>query len=460
MRVDKEELVKMIEEVLEEQDDFIPKIQNRGDVAEGLLGAAIVARYLKGGDPVDIADVESVLDNLAGTAAIPMKSKKGKEAKGKIKKTWKSGTIKRNDDTEDEIEFTVALPEAAFQSLVDPTRRPRLQGTPTPDKPGDKPVKQPNIYGSVVKYANAAVALKASVDEMNDQKSSLVTILSDGVSDQKGTKVDLYVYKTTDGKKEYLERLGKLSLKALGTKQIGQIGKTWACTRAEDTDECLNSRGIYDLMKQMFGITLSDELAAEYKQGLAPGSTKEEGKAVVTKVFQEALPLIQAKYAKDAPDEVVEFKKGLARAIKYEVQLKEEGVILVHLENDDYKELDFNTIEDKIGEVDIEVEGKLTGGVPYLYVIDAAHKLRLLNIRPKIRAGEVKIYIEKEKGLVELLKISEEESSEEETGRSDLGGHFASALGSGVFKEQKHLTNPPLTAKMLQEMIDDLLSKE
>jgi hypothetical protein len=272
-----------------------------------------------------------------------------------------------------------------------------LQGGKTPDKEGDKPKKQPNLYGAVAKYANSANVIETVSDEMMDGISSLVRIVSDGVSDQKGTKVDLLVYK--DDKK--LKRIGSLSLKALGTKQMGQIGKGWKNLKGEG-----GSRGIYDLMKALFGIELPDSLAATYSESMKPGRSKEETAAGVKTVFEEAAKLAGKKFAADAANEDMEFKKGLARAIRYEAALEDEEVYLVHLGDDDYKELDFSIIEDKLGEIDIEVSGKFTGAIPYIYVTDETNNLKLLQIRPKIRASEVKIYVEKEKGLVKLLNIA------------------------------------------------------
>jgi len=253
------ELEKVVEDFLQEGENLskIPKIENRGDVAEGLLGAALVARFLKGKETsgVSTEDIEKVLDDLNAGASIPIMKKSGKVAKGKVKKTWNSGPIKRDNGTEDQIEFTVALNEAAFFSLVDPVRRPRLQGVAQNEKVGGKikKVKQPNLYTAVAKYANSAPVIKAAMDEQWDTISSVVKIISDGVSDQKGTKVDLLVYK--DDKK--LARLGSLSLKALGTKQLGQLGKGWRGAEGK-------SRGIYDLMVALFGITLPEDLSEQY----------------------------------------------------------------------------------------------------------------------------------------------------------------------------------------------------
>ena len=63
---------------LKEAEEFVPKIDNRGDVAEGLLGAALVARYLKSAEEdsnVTEKDIENVLDQLNGTDAIPIMKK-------------------------------------------------------------------------------------------------------------------------------------------------------------------------------------------------------------------------------------------------------------------------------------------------------------------------------------------------------------------------------------------------
>jgi len=428
--------LKELEKMILEQEEFIPKIQNRGDVAEGLLGAALVARYLKGPEEendVTTEDIEKVLDQLVATESLPVLNKKGEPATGKTKKTWTSAPLKREDGTADVIEFTVALNDGPFSSLTNPQQRVRLQGGRTPDKPGEKPKKQPNLYGAVAKYVNSANVIETVLDEMVDGISSKIRIISDGVSDQKGTKVDLLVYKDD----KLLKRIGSLSLKALGTKQLGQIGKSWG-----NLPEGEGSRGIYDLMKSLFGIELPDNLAGPYAKAMEPGAEIKETQNAVKEVFKVAAKMASEKFAKDAANEDMEFKRGLARAIRYEAALQDEDVFLVHLDDDDYKELDFREIEDKIGELDIEVSGKFTGNIPYIYVDDVNNKLRLIQIRPKIRASEVKIYVEKEKGLVKLLDISKPGT----TGRS-------------AREVNEDLTITKITYKMLEQMVEEAIKK-
>ena len=95
-----------------------------------------------------------------------------------------------------------------------------------------------SLLKSSVAYANSKQVLDASQAIMVDNNPSKIRVLSDGVGDQKGTKVDVRIF--MDGQEI---DIGRISLKAGGTKLLGQIGKKWEAMAGE--------KGMF---KVMFGV--------------------------------------------------------------------------------------------------------------------------------------------------------------------------------------------------------------
>jgi hypothetical protein len=362
------------------------KVKNRGDVAEGLLAAAATSRFRKGEASVTEDDVERELSEL---------DSKGKDVLNTEKKLGKERTykIKRKDGTTDTIKLAVILARVNFEDLMNPSKREHVR----------------DLVKSVVKYANSKNMISQSMEFAMDGESTKVDVVADGVGDQKGTKVDVRIL--NDGKEL---PLGRISLKAGGTKQLGQIGKGWAAEGEK------SSRGIRDLFKSLFNADIGDDLKEEYQEAIASQDREAIGNAIAN-VYEAAFDTINSMYERDDPDEFATFLKILAKGIKHEAVLEEEGVNLIHLDKGDFEQLDFSEIEKKFGDLDIDVEvdfddpgGAYDENLPYLRIFNAASGKNLLSVRSKIRINdknklkEFRHYVQKEKGLIDLLKVAKE----------------------------------------------------
>lgn len=360
------------------------KVKNRGDVAEGLLAAAATSRFRKGEADVSEADVEAELKELDSTGNDVMNTEKklGKEI---------SYTIDRKDGTKDTIKLAIILARVNFEDLMNSEKREHVR----------------DLIRSVVKYANSKNMISQSMEFAMDGESTKIDVVADGVGDQKGTKVDVRIL--NNGKEL---PLGRISLKAGGTKQLGQIGKGWAAEGKK------SSRGIKDLFKSLFNADIGDDLKEAYQEAIASQDREAIGTAIA-EVYEAAFNSINSMYERDDPDEFAEFLKILARGIKHEAVLEEEGVNLIHLDRGDFEQLDFSEIEKKFGDLDIDVEvdfddpgGAYDEKLPYLRIFNAATGKNLLSVRSKIRINdknklkEFRHYVQKEKGLIELLKVA------------------------------------------------------
>ena len=148
---------------------------NRGDAAEGILGAALVAKFanrpksLKDKNaPITVAMIDHVLDEF-------FKVNRMIEFKVKdivaVKSTYAT----------DVIEFSIALPEAAAMLLSKKQNRSVVK----------------DLYDSAILYVEKTWTDDVIKFALNGQIDT-VRILSDGVGDQKGTKADIKV--TINGK--------------------------------------------------------------------------------------------------------------------------------------------------------------------------------------------------------------------------------------------------------------------
>ena len=352
-------------------------VRNKGDVAEGILGAAVAASFLSGDQKISIAEAEALLEELA----------KQQDTNRSEKQTSKALTkkVERPDGTVDEITLDIRLAKVNFDDLMDPRKRGELT----------------SLFKSAVAYANSGEVLEASQAIAVDNNESNITVLSDGVGDQKGTKVDVRIF--MDGKEI---PIGRISLKAGSTKQLGQIGNKWEAM-AGDTG----------MFKVMFGVKPDPSLEQEWTKVLTDPSLRntENVKKVAYKIYESATEKIKRYLAGDDEDQELKFFETLARGTRYQAVLEEKGVRLIQLSGGTFKVLDFDKLEDVLTNVDLDVrlqkESSRGGLSPKIIIFDRENNSDLVSMRVKVEGGgkTVRHYIEKQDGLVKLINIAKQE---------------------------------------------------
>ena len=380
-------LKEMFESELTEKavnDPNVKQFGNLGDMAEAILGAAIVAKFKTPKSQVTTASIIEILNQLP-----------------KITKSYSQSVVRQvlrvSSTKNDDIIFTIGLATINYMSLHNQEAMNRANG----------------ILQSAALFANSTQVSDYALKAYNDPKKNIINISSIGTENQKGTKVDLKV--DYDGQ---IVPWGKLSLKAGGTKQLGQIGKGWeAGVKA--------SRGIVDLFRGLFGIELDSSLRAPYAKAIGTG-TYEDAVKVIQEVYWDAYQKISDRFD-GGPKELQDFLSTLASGIRYEAYLDEQGITLLQLGNNTFKTMDFNKLvqimKDENLNVEIEVNYNKEGQVPKLYMnlwIDGEAYGPIVSVRPKIRKnektggiGEFRHYVEKEAGLVKLINTSHDYSSQE-----------------------------------------------
>ena len=167
--------------------------ENKGDLAEPLLSAAVVAKLIKRGtdsvEDITVDDLKKALNQAIATGSQVYKVKD------------------RNSKISDTIEFKVAIRGPAMQFLRSEGFWPKMT----------------NIAQSAVHYANSGQIDKYADYFYKNGKADLIKVDSDGLSDQKGRKTDIDAFVAgPDGKMRPLKGLA-ISLKA-GSDTIGQVG--------------------------------------------------------------------------------------------------------------------------------------------------------------------------------------------------------------------------------------------
>ena len=355
-------------------------VRNKGDVAEGILGAAVAASFINGDEKISTASAEALLEELNAQADFSTSDKQ--TAKVLTKK------IKREDGTVDEISLDIRLAKVNFDDLMDSKKRSELS----------------SLFQSAVGYANSDEVLTASQAIMVDNNPTKIRVLSDGVGDQKGTKVDVRIFMD-----EQEMDIGRISLKAGATKQLGQIGKTWEAMAGD--------KGMF---KVMFGVQPDPALEQKWVEVTTNPElrTTDNIKNVAFEVYSDAHNKIKSLLAGDVVDEEMEFIQRLASGVRYQAVLEEKGVRLIQLSKGDFKVLDFSKLEEVLTDVDFDVtlqkESSKGGISPKIIIYDKKSGGQLISMRVKIEGGgkTIRHYIEKEDFLVKLINVAKKSSEE------------------------------------------------
>jgi len=369
---------------------------NQGDVAEGILGAAIYARFMYPDRLVTTDDIRAVLNSIAqiGSGSNPKKSE----------------AILRGTVGEDKVNFKVALAPSNFAALISTN--------------GETMEKLLPLYKSSAAYVNNEKIVDLAGSPDFDPKPNTVDITSDGVSDQKGTKVDVKV--EIDGK---IVRLGNISLKTLSN-TMGQTGKSW---NAQDKKG--RKTGIVPFFQAAFGVRPSSEDGKEYNDAIsaymdlsynADNTKTDEANAVRTagaEVYKDIVQQVSNFRAvkadgEDNPavsDKEAQFIENVVNGIKNAVTKGDDSVKLLSFGGGNYKLLDLTTLGDAMRDYNLKVSMP-DESVPRILITaeGEGETLVFIQIRMKLESKpNVRHYFEKKPGLDKIFAIANEKAKED-----------------------------------------------
>ena len=330
---------------------------NLGDMSEGIVGAAIAARFIYKNRNINAANVYGVLYGMGAPRNYP--GKKGKY----VERMFKS--LNENKKVSDDVKFYLSLAEVNMTAVLDPT---------------NKKLIEPYVR-SAVRYANSTNVKKWSKLLYENNRYDKIDVISDGLGGQTTTKVDVYV--EVDGKPIDI----RVSLKAGDVKQFGQVSGV----------EFEKQEKLWDTTFG-FGSEIKN-LKSKYEQLITQNKIPEAVNLVYGKVAE--------RFNKKSADDNV--KRTLAESIKYFATLNEDNVTLLQVGNDAAKLYTFDQIYDGIKNMTLTATiqtGK--SGLPTMFINDATTNQPLIQYRVKQEfksngAPYIRNYVEKQTVLGQLI---------------------------------------------------------
>ena len=473
MKLTDEMLKRVIDEViLDEEEKKKRSTINFGNVAEGILAAAMAQRFVDGDQDVAADEVYDTINDLEKRG-----SKSGNTKRTRYEMEWEiersPGVIGcppapgRAKAVPDVLRLIIGLDQKDLDALFLGAKK-KLSDVPSkPGKMSDQ-AQFDGLVNASVAHSNAEMPSFAKTWECNEVRDE-IWVIADGIGDQSGTKTDVVVkYKAEDGDMKFVpdSTFGKISLKA-GSAQMGQAGSLFSASGDEDGD------GIKELMGRIFSVKLKNPKSVGYdkvyhafqKADALDQEARDQLGAMLEKVYGQAYKQIARVFTNATPEEDAEWLLHLGQGIQNAAALAEKGVYLVNLDRVKglFSQINFDDIEEvfkKTGaDMQVRYDGyyaKEGGGTkwPNIQIFwcpagsDCEDKasLQIVKTRAKVEDREnskgekqkrLAHYIEMGSGLKQLIKQARK-----------------------LNETKEHLTPTTLSYNMLSEMIENLMSEE
>ncbi len=342
---------------------------NLGDMAEGVVGAAITARFIYKNRNINSQLVYGVLRSLAKSGTTNYPGKKGKQ----VERTFKSANA--NPKIMDDVRCFISLAEVNMMALLSKSNEALLK----------------EYVDSAVKYANSANVKKWSKLVYENNRYDKIEVLSDGLGGQKTTKVDVSV-KITNDKGELLPVDILVSLKAGDVKQFGQV----AGAEFEKQEE---------LWERLFGYKNTiKSLKNQYNKLMFTDKQPDEA---VYLVYQKVNQQLNQDLSGNKSEEII---KKLSSAINYFATLNEDYVSLVQVGGGKAKVYKFDDIYQKISNRNYRSSIKTgASGLPTIIVSSNNQDLIQFRVKQEFKPDGrpyIRNYVEKLSLLGDLLAES------------------------------------------------------
>lgn len=347
------------------------KIANKGEIVEGIYGAATMARLIKRpNESITPDDVYAIINELPN---MPQG--------GSVKKSANEVT----SDISDNFELIVKLKPQPYADLKNTAKIKAMMG---------------GIVKSVVNFVNNETIPRYAKLFSENGRPDTVSVVSDGISDETGTKTDVrLIYTDAEGKVHRdLVKYGQ-SVKVGSVKQFGQVGGG----AASDSLETRFSK--LELLWDKFGIDIGD-LKTRFTQSNRIEDAYEY-------VYDQAAARLKDELAGSNENKESEFLKKMVQGIKFFATLNDDNVNLIQFTEKGYYVLDFKKLDRLFKQgLDLDVivqKGKVKGSdinLPKVTIIDKNTGTPFLSIRMyRAGTGYIRNYIEKEKGMVAMTKV-------------------------------------------------------
>ena len=333
---------------------------NLGDMAEGVVGAAITARFIYKNRNITPQHVFAVIRKLGVPQNYP--GKKGKYVEAFFK------SVNEDPKVVDDVKFYLSLAEVNMEALLNP---------------GNAGIIRPYVM-SAVRFANSNTVTKWSKLLYENNRYDSIVVNSDGLGGQTTTKVDVFV--TVNDKPVDI----KVSLKAGDVKQFGQVSGIEFEKQTRLWDKTFGFGNELKSLESGY-----DKLVGENQAGQA-----------VSLVYNKVVSLFNNKFRTQNNEQLV---RTLANSIKFYATLDEDNVVLLQVANDAAKLYSFDQIYDAIKDLDLSASittGKT--GLPTLIISESNSNTPIIQYRVKQEfkpdgSPYIRNYVEKQTGLGKLI---------------------------------------------------------
>jgi hypothetical protein len=316
----------------------VGKIGNRGETSEGILGAAMFAKFVKREPGEDIGtvtpeDISGVLDSLKKTG----------------EDQYEVEVEDYDNEHADRITFVLRLKTGPYQDLMDPAKRTLLASE----------------YASAAAYVNSSDAERYSRYFYINGRADQITIMADGVTGETEQKTDVWVYVADEDGNPRKLRLNT-SLKVGGIGQFGQVSGD-----SEQTQQTLWN---------YFGVNVDPALSAFRRETKAG-----DPRAAFEKVYQYAAKQIDRELKNATAEQEASMIDGIAQGITHFATLGDPKVELVDFSDGGFKILRFNKLKEKLQTINLAATYDGGKTWPEVNIHERGNpKNRLLKIRTKI----------------------------------------------------------------------------
>lgn len=330
------------------------KIGNRGDIAEGILGAALFAKMkarVGGGIKViNPAMVWDVIDSLQLQKVVTAKEKEN---------TYGEYTVKVKDvnqtSVKDSIMFTLKLKQGPFTEIMDLKKRSLLTS---------------EVSGAV-EYANSPDAEEFATFFYLNGKPDIIHVITDGLSDQTGKKSDIEVIVTDPKTGKVHQQQLNISLKA-GSEQFAQV--------SGGSDISAVGKSLLDTQKELwgyFGVEI-DPLADEFNEIIKKQGMESAIQFMYTIAGQHLKDLLSG----NIDDEEYMYIKDFVNAVNFFATRNTPNIVLVNLKKGGYTISSFDDLASKIADIDLDARYRQQpGGLPIIEIFDANSGTLFMQIR-------------------------------------------------------------------------------
>ena len=298
-----------------------PRKPSKGDIGEAVIAAAICARFVYKNSRITPANVETILKRLGSRGIKNYVGKTGKFVEDTFKS--KNEGVKVMDD----VHCYISLNLSAITAAV----KPRSEYGQLMRNPQTKAI--PQYMQSACNYVNSGKVSKWAKIVYENRRYDKIEVISDGLSDQKGTKVDTRV-KITDYKGELQPVNINLSMKVDDIGQFGQVsGMTF------DVQQ--------ELWKQVFGYTTTvNALETKWNE---LSQVKHDLKGALNMVYDAVYAKAKQDIKGVGKEKLI---KQIAKALDYFATRHEEHVEMLNLGKGGTKLYSFDDMESTLMQVE------------------------------------------------------------------------------------------------------------